>query len=143
MGRISGGLNQGLSEWGIIGGLKKGRFKLFKHDLNMEFSEDTKRSRLQRVKKMRFQKGRSGNPTGRPRGAKNKLPRDLADRVLEISADLEKQGKGLLACADKDPKWFFENFLKPLIPKNVLLGSSEQARPLTVKVVFVEGKAHV
>jgi len=68
---------------------------------------------------MGFKKGLSGNPNGRPRGAKNKLPRDLVDRVLEISANLEEQGKGLQDCAEKDSKWFFENFLKPILPKSV------------------------
>jgi len=75
---------------------------------------------------MGFKKGQIANPTGRPRGAKNKLPRDLVDRVLEISANLEEQGKGLQDCAEKDPKWFFENFVKPMIPKNIALDRPEQ-----------------
>jgi hypothetical protein len=75
---------------------------------------------------MGFKKGRSGNPTGRPKEALNKLPRNLVDRVLEITANLEEQGKGLQHCAEKDPKWFFENFVKPMIPKNIALDRSEQ-----------------
>ena len=89
---------------------------------------------------MGFKKGQIANPTGRPRGAKNKLPRDLVDRVLEISANLEEQGKGLQDCAEKDPKWFFENFLKPMIPKNVLLGGTEQNKPAIIEVAFIEKK---
>jgi len=89
---------------------------------------------------MGFKKGLSGNPTGRPRGARNKLPRNLVDRVLEVSANLEEQGKGLQDCAEKDPKWFFENFLKPMIPKNVLLGGAEQAKPAIIEVAFIERK---
>lgn len=92
---------------------------------------------------MGFKKGSSGNPNGRPRGAKNKLPRTLVERVLEISASLEALGKGLQDIAEKNPKWFFENFLKPMIPKNVMLEGSEQAGPTKIKVVFVETKAHV
>jgi hypothetical protein len=92
---------------------------------------------------MGFKKGFSGNPAGRPNGAKNKLPRNLVDRVLDISANLEEQGNGLQECAEQDPKWFFENFLKPMIPKNILLGQTEQAEPLRVEVRFVGGKAHV
>ena len=88
---------------------------------------------------MGFKKGQIANPTGRPRGAKNKLPRDLVDRVLEISANLEEQGKGLQDCAEKDPKWFFENFLKPMIPKNVLLGGTE---PVTIEVSWVKAGEH-
>ena len=29
-------------------------------------------------------------------------------------------------CAEKDPKWFFENFVKPMIPKNIALDRPEQ-----------------
>ena len=92
---------------------------------------------------MPFKKGQIANPTGRPRGAKNKLPRDLVDRVLEISANLEEQGKGLLNCSEKDPKWFFENFLKPMIPKNVSLGGTEQSKPAIIEVAFIEKKPPV
>ena len=92
---------------------------------------------------MAFKKGEISNPAGRPIGAKNKVPRDLVERVLQISANLEEQGKGLLDCAEKDPRWFFENFLKPMIPKNVSLAGIEPAAPAKIEIVFVEGKAHV
>ena len=92
---------------------------------------------------MGFKKGFSGNLNGRPRGAKNKLPRNLVDRVLEISANLEEQGMGLQECAEENPRWFFENFLKPMIPKNVLLGGTEQAGPTQIEVRFVAAKANV
>ena len=75
---------------------------------------------------MGFKKGLSGNPTGRPKGALNKLPRNLVDRVLEITANLEEQGKGLQHCAEKDPKWFFENFVKPMIPRNITSDKPDQ-----------------
>ena len=75
---------------------------------------------------MPFKKGEIPNPTGRPKGAKNKLSRNLVDRVLEISAKLEEQGMGLQECAEENPRWFFENFLKPMIPKNITLDKPEQ-----------------
>jgi hypothetical protein len=90
-----------------------------------------------------FKAGTSLNPTGRPRGAKNKIPKNLVDQVLQIAADLEKHGKGLQDCAEKDPRWFFENFLKPMIPKNVALAGIEPVAPTKFEIVFVEGKAHV
>jgi hypothetical protein len=68
---------------------------------------------------MGFKPGNNANPNGRPKGAKNKLPRDLVTRILAISDKLDSEGKGLEACAKENPQWFYENFLKPLLPKNV------------------------
>ena len=87
---------------------------------------------------MPFKKGEISNPTGRPRGAKNKHPRDLVDRVLQISDDLDEQGKGLRKCAEEDPFWFFSNFLKPMIPKNVSLDGTNPAKPVTIEVCWVK-----
>ena len=62
----------------------------------------------------------SGQPgPGRPKGLKNKIPQDLKKRVLAVWEELEAKNKGLGAEADKDPRWFYENFLKPMLPKNV------------------------
>jgi hypothetical protein len=68
---------------------------------------------------MTIKKGERLNPNGRPRGTKNKVPRDLIEKILFISNELDKQGKGLQACAEQQPDWFFEHFIKPVIPKNV------------------------
>ena len=89
---------------------------------------------------MPFKKGEISNPAGRPRGARNKHPRDLVERVLQISADLDEQGKGLQHCAEKDPKWFFENFLKRIIPKNVSVAAAE---PVTIEVCWVKARENV
>jgi hypothetical protein len=85
---------------------------------------------------MRFKKGQVANPNGRPVGAKNRLPRDLVDRVLEISAYLDRQGKGLKECAEKDPFWFFTNFVKPIMPKNI--GPEDSAQPVIIEVAWIE-----
>ena len=65
-----------------------------------------------------------GNPKlkpgpGRPKGSTDKIPRALKERVLAVWEDLEKKKKGLGDEAEKDPKWFYENFIKPMLPKNV------------------------
>jgi hypothetical protein len=55
---------------------------------------------------------------GRPKGSKNKVQADLKQKMLDILADLEKQHRGIGDVAKEDPKWFFENFIKPLLPKD-------------------------
>ncbi len=59
---------------------------------------------------------------GRPKGSKNKVPMDLRQKMLDILEDLEKQKKGVGDLAKEDPKWFFENFIKPLLPKDSTVG---------------------
>jgi hypothetical protein len=61
---------------------------------------------------------------GRKKGTPNKLPRGLIERLVEIDNQLEESGKGLGVQAERDPKWYFENFCKPRIPKNVTLEGS-------------------
>ncbi len=56
---------------------------------------------------------------GRPKGAKNRITKSLIEKCEAVEAYLEKKGKGLRECANEDPAWYYENFLKPRIPKNV------------------------
>ena len=74
---------------------------------------------------MPFTKGQIANPKGRPKGAKGKLRKPLVDEIIEIAEELAQQGKGLRDCAKQNPDWFFVNFLKNLIPKNIEVTGSE------------------
>jgi len=67
----------------------------------------------------------NGNPQkmkrgpGRPKGSKDRVPSELKAKVLHIVQDLEDKGIGLPQQAEADPKWFFEHFVKALLPKAV------------------------
>ena len=78
---------------------------------------------------------------GRPKGAKNKIKKNLVDQIIQIAEDLDAKGKGLKDCATQDPGWFYTNFLKGLIPKNVSV-TGEDGGPIQAKVevVFVNSK---
>ena len=79
---------------------------------------------------MPFQKGHKKSPhSGRKKGAGNKVRKNLVEQILDICDKLEEEGKGLTDCAREDPKWFFQNFPKGLLPKNVTMDS-------TVKIVL-------
>ena len=73
-----------------------------------------------------------GPGPGRPKGSKDKIPRNLKDKILAIAEDLEKKGIGLNKQAEEDPKWFFEHFLKPMLPKDVKIDADSK---LTVEIV--------
>ncbi len=42
----------------------------------------------------------------------------IRTRVVDVWRQLEAEGKGLYACAKKDPVWFFTMFVRPMIPKD-------------------------
>lgn len=65
-----------------------------------------------------FAKGNKASP-GRPRGSKNKIPRNVKQRVMEAWDHLEKKKMGLCEEAEKDPKWFYRTFGRAMIPKDV------------------------
>ena len=67
----------------------------------------------------RWKKGESGNLQGRPKGHKNKFPSAIKEKILHACAYLESQGKDLATTAAEKPEWFYENFIKPMIPKEV------------------------
>lgn len=74
-------------------------------------------------------------PGGRPKGSKNKLPRDLALKVVAIAEQLEEDGKGLADEAEKDPKWFYANFVKSMLPKEYKITGDEDS-PVISKVII-------
>ena len=83
-------------------------------------------------------KGTSNNPKGKPKGCKNRRTVNLLDKLEEIDHLLEQEGKGLLQCAQQDPKWYNENFTKPRIPKNIeLTGANGGPITSTVEVRFI------
>jgi hypothetical protein len=68
--------------------------------------------------------GERRNPKGRGKGVPNKVTADLKQLVLNTMAKLEAQGKGLDTEAEHNPKWFYENFVRPMLPKDVKLDST-------------------
>ena len=85
--------------------------------------------------------GRKSMPAGpgRPKGLKNKFPTALKDKIIHACERLEAEGKDLATCALKDPEWFWVNFVKPMLPKEVLV-SGDPDNPLTLLLQRIDGK---
>ncbi len=63
-----------------------------------------------------------GAGPGRPKGSKDKIQKNLKQLVLDTITSLEAEGKSLHVEALEDPKWFYANFVKPMLPKDVTIG---------------------
>ncbi len=74
-----------------------------------------------------------GAGPGRPKGSKDKINKNLKQMVLDAAAKLEKDKKSLYDEAKKDPKWFYANFVKPMLPKDVVV-SGDEDNPLKTKL---------
>lgn len=72
----------------------------------------------ERDNKGRFAKGNKG----KKKGAKNRIQKNLVNELLAIKDTLAKENKGLEDEARNNPKWFYENFIKPIIPKDINVG---------------------
>lgn len=61
---------------------------------------------------------------GRKPGVKNKLSRDMKQRIVDVWNTLECEEKGLLDEARNKPDWFYVNFVKPMLPKDIQIDAS-------------------
>jgi hypothetical protein len=88
---------------------------------------------------MAFEKGNK-HGKGRPKGSKDKLTRDIKQRIVEVWNKLEeKEGVSLEEIAQKNPEWFYKNFVKPMIPKDVIVAGDEDKPLITeIKVKLVK-----
>jgi hypothetical protein len=76
---------------------------------------------------------------GRPKGSKDKIPQCIKARVMAVWDELKENGQDLADCAKSDPPWFYQNFVKPMLPKDVVLQGDKDS-PLIMKIerVIVE-----
>jgi hypothetical protein len=61
----------------------------------------------------------NGKLGGRPPGSQDKISRTVKERIIAVWDNLDAKGLSLEAEAEKDPQWFYGNFIKSLVPKEV------------------------
>jgi hypothetical protein len=89
----------------------------------------------------RYEKGTSGNPDGRPKGAKNKLSNNVIDKILDAAIHLESKGKALRKFAEANPEAFWTKIYTKLVPKDIHLTAKDgkdlfpEPTPLEIEVV--------
>jgi len=72
---------------------------------------------------------------GRPKGSKDKVTKNLKQMVLNAAERLEKEDKSLYDIAKDEPMWFYANFVKPMLPKDVIV-SGDEDNPLVNRIEF-------
>jgi len=74
---------------------------------------------------MQFEKGKSGNPTGRPPGSKNKISEKF---ISALTADFDRHGETVIERVRAEKP---ENYLKivaDLVPKDFNIGQDQPFR---------------
>lgn len=70
---------------------------------------------------MQFEKGKSGNPAGRPPGTKNKISEKF---ITALTADFEQHGETVIAQVRADKPEAYLKIVADLVPKDVNLGQN-------------------
>jgi hypothetical protein len=76
---------------------------------------------------MPWEKGQSGNKRGRPKGTKDKIPRDLRVYVLDVADKLQKEGRGLHDWAKENETEFWTKIFRGVLPKPIEVSGPDGA----------------
>lgn len=81
---------------------------------------------------------------GRKKGVKDRVTLTVKDNILLVCDKLTGEKMGLLDEARKDPKWFYTNFYKMLIPRESGQEEGlppEEQTPVNITIGVIDGRA--
>ena len=83
-----------------------------------------------------FQKGKSGNPNGRPKGSSSKFPLEVKSVIADVFTALQNDEEhNLMEWAKRNPNLFYTVVVPKIIPLQL---SGDAANPLAVTVAKFE-----
>ena len=81
----------------------------------------------------RYKPGQSGNPAGRPKGAKDRGTVAVLEIIEAAHKSLVEKKQDLTFQAEKDPKWFYEKIWSRIIPNNIKLDMRKDFKIIVTK----------
>ena len=74
---------------------------------------------------MQFEKGKSGNPAGRPPGSKNKISEKF---ITALTADFEQHGETVIERVRAEKPEAYLKIVSDLVPKDFNIGQDQPFR---------------
>ena len=84
---------------------------------------------------MAWQKGQSGNPNGRPKGARNRLSESV---LSELITHWEEHGRDAIDRACKENPGAYMRAVLSLVPKDFALTAEKDETPQCIEIRFVD-----
>ena len=95
----------------------------------------TKLRNVKRGEALTWQKGQSGNPNGRPKGARNRLSESVLN---ELITHWEEHGRDAIDRTCKENRGAYMRAVLSLVPKDFAFTAEKDETPQCIEIKFVD-----